>query len=252
MLPQLAKRQFLLFLVFRQHGTHQGRFVLLRQQLRQAVEGLRKSIAAKSATGRQVMPADARIGAHAATDDIDVDAEFLAQISQFVDITDAQRQHADDRKLGELGFLRAHHEKVFQAGAEGPEQRLDGQPGGLVVAAEDHRPRITNPVERLTLGDILGEINHDLFLAPVQQGLQLVGGADAEMALVDDQQRAFGLGRDLADNFPRRLELVRIHAQDVRLYPERGSGLREAHALVLEFVADQVAQAGLVADAAAH
>ena len=188
----------------------------------------------------------------ALANDVDIDIELFAHVGQLVDVTDAQRQHTDDRQLAELGFLGAHHEQVFELGTERAKQRFDRQYRGFVVATENQRTGIADTAQRLALGYVFGKIGDNLFLARFEQALQLIAGADAEVALVDDQQRTVVLVRELADNFAGFVEFTRVHAQNVSLDAERGAVLCESHALVLEFTADQVAQPGFVTDTAAH
>src|SRR5690554_7916787 len=102
MLPQLAKRQFLLSLVLVQYGIEQGGMAGFGQNIRQTLDVLGKVVTAKAAAGRKIVLPDTLVAAHALTYHFNINAQAVSQVGQFVDVTQTQSQHAGDGKF-EIG-----------------------------------------------------------------------------------------------------------------------------------------------------
>ena len=87
------------------------------------------------------MVADPRIGADALPHVLDVGAERIGEIGQFVHERDARREHRVGRVLGQLGRADVHHQ---QALAVALKRRVDGaqqRDRTLVVGADDDAVR---------------------------------------------------------------------------------------------------------------
>ena len=109
------------------------------------VLGEARSAIARAGVDERV--ADARVGADAASYVVDVDAEPITQVGDFVDEADLGREQRVGRVLGELGFASAHRQHTVAVHVEWAIQLQHDLLGCRRIGADDDAARAHEVVD---------------------------------------------------------------------------------------------------------
>ncbi len=139
--------------------------------------------------GKQKALADARVGADAAANIVNVGADLLADIGNFVHKGDLGGQHRVGRILGELGAAAVHHDNgIPRADKRLVEGRHDL--GGLLAARPNHHAFGVLKIfdggpfpEKLGVGHHIKQVGVHIF---ADRLFHAVAGADGDGRFVDD------------------------------------------------------------------
>ena len=133
----LVEQHFLLTLVSRFHGIQDFQLAaVFRGGALHGLHVLGETGTAITATGVEKMVADARVGADAVANVLDVRTHFLGQQGQLVHERDARGEHGVGGVLGELGGLDVHHDQAVVVAVEGRVQRAHQLHGTGIVGTE--------------------------------------------------------------------------------------------------------------------
>ena len=189
-----AQDVFLGVVGFLDGGQHlEGDVGVVLGGLDQRLDVLGEAGAAVAAAGVEEVVADARVGADALADHLDVGTEHFGEVGEFVHEADARRQHGVGGILGEFGTLDVGDDQAFVVALEGGVEGAHQVDGLVVLGADDDAVGAHEVVdggaflEEFGVGnDAVGDVDRTLREFVGDGSLDLGCGADGDRALVDD------------------------------------------------------------------